>query len=94
MFSKRESLGAAAAKLVLEFLDAASRIDETLFARVNRVRVHRDVAKYFYVINAIDGVRLSCLNRRASQEFSSGRNVDKRCRVILWMNALFHSLEK
>ncbi len=63
-FPLGECLGATTTELVLELLDAASRIDEALFARVHRMGIHRDIADDFYVLNAIDGFRLSRLNSR------------------------------
>lgn len=88
----RSILIPATTELVLELLDTARRIDETLFARVNRVRIHGDVADYFHVLNPIDRFSLSRLNSREGQELLSGRYVYERGRVVIWMNALFHGL--
>lgn len=54
------------------------------------MRIHCDVTDYFHVFHAVNGFRLPRLDRRTSQEFLAGRNVDERGRVVIWMNALFH----
>ncbi len=88
------ALRPTASELVLKLLDATCRVDEALFARVNRMRIHGDVANNFHVLDAIDGFGLSRLDRRIGQELLAGRYVDERGRVIIGMNALFHGPNK
>ena len=88
----RECLLAATTELVLELLDAARRVDEALFARVNRMGVHRDVADYLDVLDAVDRFCLPSLDRRTRYELLSSRNVNEYGRVVIGMNALFHGL--
>ena len=82
---------ATASELVLELLDAASRIDETLLASEGRVRIGSNIANHHLVINAIDCFRLAATHSGASQIFSASRNIDEGNRVELWMNISFHS---
>ena len=81
---------AATAKLVLELFYPTCRIDETFFASVDRVRVHRDITKYLFVFYTIDRFLLAGLDGRVRDELLASRNVDENGRMIIWVNAFFH----
>ena len=82
---------AAAAELVLELLDAACSIDETLLTGEGGVRVSSDVADDDLVFGAVDGFRLVATHSGVSQEFVTRGDVDECDRIELGMDCSFHS---
>lgn len=82
---------AAAAKLVLELLDPASGIDESLFTSVNRMGIHGDITNHNHVFNSINGFGAVRLDGRTSEEILAGGNVAKTHRICFGMNISFHS---
>ena len=81
---------ATTAELVLEFLHATRRVDETLLAGVHGMGIHRDVAKHLLVLNAVDRFLLTSLDGGVRRELLAGRNIDEDGRVIFWVDAFFH----
>jgi hypothetical protein len=81
---------ACAAKLGLELFDAAGGINESFFTGVNGVRIHRDIANDYIVLNAIDDLFFVRAHDGASQKILTGRNISETDRVELGMNFSFH----
>ncbi len=66
------SLAATAAELVLELLNASSRIDEALFTSEDWVGVGSDVANDHLVLDAVDLFAAVCFDCRAGYEPIAG----------------------
>ena len=81
---------AAAAELVLELLDAASCIDETLLSGEGGMRVGSNVANHDLVFITVDCLCLAATHSGLGQELVTCGNVDECDRVECRMKIRFH----
>ena len=72
---------AAAAELVLELLDAACCVDETLLTSEGGMRIGSDVANHNLVFITVDCFCLAATHSGLSQELVTCGNVDECYRI-------------
>ncbi len=84
------SLASAATEFLLELLYSTGRIDETLFASIDRMRVHGYISDHLHMLNAINSLGLTSFDGGVRYELLPAGNVYENSWVIVWMDALFH----
>lgn len=82
---------AHARKLLLELLDAASRVYKALFAGVRGVGVARHVARDHVAVHAVDFFDLLALHRGAGDKARTAGYVYKADGMEVGMDFVFHS---
>ena len=82
---------AAAAELVLELLDAACCVDETLLTSEGGMRIGSDVANYDLVFITVDCFCLASTHSGLGQELVACGNVNECDGIECRMEISFHS---
>lgn len=81
---------ADSSETLLEFVDAAFRIDKLREASEERMRIRRNADRDYAVLNAINDFFLfRSLSRAANEPLASG-HINKDSRIVFWMKVLFH----
>ena len=83
-------LGANLAKLLTELVDATGRINDFVFARIERMRLGRNFNFEQRILLPIELDSFARLNGRAGQEFEVAREVVHDNFAVLGVDAFFH----
>lgn len=74
----------------MEFVNAAFRINELVFAGEERVGIGGNTAGHHEVFNAVDDFRFSGTNGGTGNETATGGDVKEDDRIILGVNIFLH----